>query len=493
MGETLEHKCGLVVAYTLHDAYAMIKDLQHRGKEAVGIAAVGQSRIDVLKWIGKVDRFDLEDLHEIFPGNDYHTFLAHVRYATRGQKEPEQILLDAHPHTLGGNRIEYGDHVLILDCDAAMVHNGQVDVTFLEEKFKGKLQTGCDTEVLLHYYHEVGERQLMQTVEGSYTLAVADRKKKDVMVMRDRTGIRVGTMGIKGGKHCVASEDVAIRKNGGQLQEDLEPGAIYYFDPYGQYRKERVIEKSEVEAKVAHCMFEYLYLAHPDSIINGHSVRFVRQQLGKRLAQEFHFEEMDYVTYVPRSSKAAALSYADSTGIPFMRVFYKPNSDRSFMGSTPQDRRESINSNFFLLPSKIPLISGKKLLAIDDSLVRGNVAKRVKELFDLAGVREAVLVSYTPPLGVVGDDGMPRGCVDGVDMPPDDDFIARVTEESGRIRNATPGEINQKAGMPVYYLSGESLNAVFDDLGLGHSKLCMYCIGGKRPYPRNDLIPLRRK
>ena len=128
MGEILEHKCGLVLAYTLHDAYAMIKDLQHRGKEAAGIAAVGNSRIDILKWVGKVGHFDREDLHKIFPGNDYHTFLAHVRYATHGRKEKEKNCQDAHRHALGGKYMNDGDHVLILDCDAAIVHNGQVNL-----------------------------------------------------------------------------------------------------------------------------------------------------------------------------------------------------------------------------------------------------------------------------------------------------------------------------------------------------------------------------
>lgn len=493
MGEALEHKCGLVLAYTLHDAYAMIKNLQHRGKEAAGIAAVGDSRIDVLKWVGKVDRFDREDLHKLFPGNNYHIFLAHVRYATHGRKEREQILLDAHPHTLGGTRIDHGDHVLILDCDAAMVHNGQVELSSLEGVIQSELKTGCDTEALLHYYNHAREHQLLQNVEGSYTLALADLKRKEVIVMRDRTGIRAGALGMKGGKCCVASEDIAIRKNGGKSRGDLEPGAVYYFDPYGKYHKEQVIDKKEVKQKRAHCMFEYLYLADPESVVNGLSVRHVRERLGQQMAQEFHPQDFDFITYVPRAPEAAVRCYAEEIGVPFLDVFYKPNSDRSFMSSTQSERSASIKSNLFLLPSVIPQIRGKKVLVVDDSIVRGTVVKRVKELlFNVANVNKAIIFSYTPPIGIVGDDGIPRGCMYGVDMPPDDDFIARV-HEAGKLRNATSEEINTKAGMPVRYLSPEGLNAVFDEIGLGHSKLCMYCIGGKQPYPRNDLVPLRRK
>ena len=91
----VEHNCGLCLAHSLHDVYSFIKSLQHRGREAAGIAFIGENRIDVLKWIGKVETFDLEDLYKIFPITEYHTFVAHVRYATRGRKD--KILYDAHP------------------------------------------------------------------------------------------------------------------------------------------------------------------------------------------------------------------------------------------------------------------------------------------------------------------------------------------------------------------------------------------------------------
>ena len=94
MEDAVRHNCGFCVAHTLHDAYSFIRSLQHRGREAAGIAAVGEGRIDVIKWAGGVDRFDITDLHKIFPSPNYHTYMAHVRYATRGSKEE---ILDA-PH-----------------------------------------------------------------------------------------------------------------------------------------------------------------------------------------------------------------------------------------------------------------------------------------------------------------------------------------------------------------------------------------------------------
>ena len=131
MEEEIEHNCGIVVAHTLHNTYSFIKSLQHRGREAAGIAAISNNKIDVIKWAGLVDAFDLEDLVHLFPlGADYHTYMAHVRYATRGRKD--RILEDAHPHVIGGRIVHKGDHIFIYDCDAAIIENGQTDISLLE-------------------------------------------------------------------------------------------------------------------------------------------------------------------------------------------------------------------------------------------------------------------------------------------------------------------------------------------------------------------------
>ena len=115
MGELVSHNCGLCVAHTLHDAYSFIRALQHRGRDAVGIAAVGVNRIDVVKWIGTVETVDLVDLHKIMPSSGYHTFLAHVRYATKGSKDG--YLLDAHPQVLGGRILDHGNHLIYMNLD----------------------------------------------------------------------------------------------------------------------------------------------------------------------------------------------------------------------------------------------------------------------------------------------------------------------------------------------------------------------------------------
>lgn len=312
--EELRHNCGLCVTHTLHDVYSFIKSLQHRGREAAGIAAIGDERIDVIKWKGPINRFEIEDLYQILPSHNYHTYMAHVRYATRGRKD--KILEDAHPHVIGGQVENKGDHVLISDCEIVGVHNGQVDSQYFDETDKRSFRTGCDTESLLHLYRAKGEREILRQIPGAYTMAIGDKKRKAVIVLRDRTGIKPGILGWKDGKHGIASEDIAFRKNGGRFIEDLDPGTIYYLASDGSYSKEKV-----VDPQIRYCFFEWNYLADIDSVLNGISVRRVREVLGEVLAEEFNPDDAELVTFLPRCPEVAARAYAKKTGKPFQTHF----------------------------------------------------------------------------------------------------------------------------------------------------------------------------
>ena len=465
MDEAISDKCAIVVAHTLHDVYGFMKDLQHRGREAAGIAAIGDT-IDVLKWIGPVSYFDLEDLHKIFPGSAYHTFLGHLRYATKGRKE--HLLQDAHPHAIGGEFLERGDHLLIRDCQAVIVHNGQVNVPDLEGIVTEKLTTDCDSEALLHYYMLKGERQMMQNITGAYTLAIADTRKKDVIVMRDRTGIKPGVLGFKDGRCGVASEDVAFRKNGGKVIENLQPGAIYYLGHNGEYTKEVIIKE-----KLRQCFFEWNYITDAETVLNRVPVKDMREILGETLAEEFHPDDADIVTFLPRCPEAAARAYARTTSIPFLPVFYKVRAERSFMGSTETERKDSINFNLHLLPGYESRLRDKTIVLMDDSTIRGNNCTRARDVLLQAGVQKIYHLNYTPPIGIIGADGIARGCEFGVDMPPTDTFIAR-----GRTRE----EISAILKMEVHYISAEGMLRSFEKAGIARSSLCTYCIGGNHPF-----------
>jgi amidophosphoribosyltransferase len=473
MSEEIGHNCGLCVTHSLRDTYLFIQSLQHRGREAAGIAAIGNDRIDVIKWKGPVNMFGQTDLYKIFPSHDYHSYMAHVRYATRGRKD--QILEDAHPHVIGGKEENRGNHVLIRDCEMVGVHNGQVNEEYLSHVNDENLRTGCDTEALLHFLRDKGEEEFLKQIPGSYTIAIADRQRKDILVLRDRTGIKPGVLGWKDGKYGIASEDIAFRKNGGEFIEDLDPGAVYYLTPEGNFRKTKM-----TEAKIAYCFFEWNYLSDYESVLNGISVRKVRELLGEILAEEFH-PDADLVTFLPRCPEVAARSYARKTGIPYMPLFYKMRGERAFQGSTVDDRKKSINENLHLSPRiyEFPIkkfLEGKRIVSIDDSMVRGNNSKRERDLlYNEGGADRVYHVNYTPPIGVLGKDGVPRGCLFGVDMPPDDNFIAR-----GR----TQEEISTEMGMPVIYISTEGMLKVFKKLGIPERNLCTYCIGGMHPFSK---------
>lgn len=488
MGEEVRHNCGLCVTHSLHDAYDVLNEsLQHRGREAAGICCVGD-RIDVLKFIGPVKTFDARDLPKIFPGYNYHTYLGHVRYATRGRDN--KILEDAHPHVIGGH-VEYrGSHIIIRDCDMAIVHNGQIDTNELDGINRSELKSECDSEALLHYYREKGEKELMRKVLGSYTLAIADKTKKEVIVMRDRFGLKPGVLGLKFGKYCMASEDIAFGNNGSdEFVEDLFPGTIYYLNANGSCRKEKVLEPN-----LRNCFFEINYIANVRSIIDNESVRGVRRSLGEMLAEEFKLKDARYITYVPRCPETAARSYAAKTGKELIEVFYKMRGERSFQGSSLDERNKSITENLHFISSVREIISGQNLIVIDDSTIRGNNALRaIKLLKEEGGVNKMYWLNYTARIGIIGDDGVPRGCIFGVDMPPNDNFIVRHAPKIGDsdyspgfMRNRTQEELNKALGVELLFISPDNMLRAFENVGYKRENLCTYCIGGKHPF--HDIV-----
>ena len=402
MGDIIQSKCGICISHTLHDAYSFIKSLQHRGREACGIFAFGKNRIDVIKWRGGVTRVDLVDLHKIFPASLYHTYGAHVRYATKGRED--KILEDAHPHFIGGKIENRGDHILIRDCDAVAIHNGQVN-------FPKNLNSNneCDTKILLKYYMKNGEKNLIKNIPGSYVLAIADKKRDNVILMRDKFAVKPACLGFKDGKFCVASEDIALIENGAIYMEDLDAGTIYYISSNGSYSKFPIAQTNEKK----HCFFEWNYIADAHSMINGISVLKLRQELGKVLAEEFHPKDTEIITFLPRCPESAARSYAKSLNIEsrFKPIFYKLRGERSFQGTTQEDRKSSIKGNLHLLPGAEKLLKNKVVAMVDDSTIRGTNSKHARELIKKAEAKKVYILNYTPRIGIIGHDGIPRGCL----------------------------------------------------------------------------------
>lgn len=459
------HNCGIVVTHSLHDAYNFTKSLQHRGRDCAGIAGVRDKGIDVLKWIGEVNRFDTKNLHDIFSGK-YDYFLGHVRYATSGRKD--KVLEDSHPVVIGGIEERRGDHVVIRDAKMASVMNGNVEDKYFGGETFDELRTGLDTEKFLHFYSRYGEKGVLRKIPGAYTAAIADVRKKDVLVLRDRAGIRPGVLGMKDGKCVVASEEIAFMDNGANLVEELKFGSVYYLARDGSYESERVAEGNPQS-----CFFDGNYVSHVLSSLNGVMVRTLRQELGKRLAEEYPLRDLDFVTFLPRCPEPAAISYAEAIGKPLIPVFYKPRAERSFQGLNSEERTSSISKNLWLIPGIEKKLDGLEGVCIDDSTIRGNNSKWAARSFKMAGINIAHLLNYTPKIGIIGLDGKKRGCMWGVDMPLDDNFVARGRNDD---------EISEIIGMSVRFLSLEGMLAGFESLGIKRGDLCTFCIGGKHPF-----------
>jgi len=487
--------------------------VQHRGREVCGIVARGPERIDVVKWLGGFSSFEIDDLQQLLPKSDYHTFGGHVRYATRGEKDPKQILADGHPHVIGGRTIDKGDHVIILDCDMAIIHNGQVDDCYLPGISKTKFP--CDTERLLHFYKKYGAVGVLEKIPGTYVAAIFDKREEDVLLLRDRVGIRPGAIGVrKNGEYIFSSEDIAFWENKASIEEYVQPGHIYYLTPDGKYHSKNVVDVDH-----ASCFFEWNYIASRGSIIDNLSVRLVRETLGRILARAFNPTDADFVTYVPRCPKDAARSFSKVVNKPLIRTFYKMRGDRSFLASTSKEREDCIAVNLHSLPrvEAVPedqdsldedlsevaaatnshnlehilaedYLDNKTVVVIDDSVVRGNNSKRAIGLLFAAGIKKIYFASYTPKIGIDG-----RFCGDGVDMPQNDDFLARNRSDKqiseyvmsklrkdfaeGRIE----GTFSEDWELVFHFMEVEDMLGGFEELRMSRDKLCTYCIA--RPHP----------
>lgn len=480
--------CSICVGHTLQGCHDLSNSQKHRGREATGIGAQGaDGKITCVKSIGPPrGLFDLVDMHDLFPRQaGFHTFWGHTRYATQDEKDPRALLLASHPHVIGGDVEDHGDHLIITNADMALVHNGEVDPRYLLGiPTEHLLKTRCDSEKLLHYLAWRGPEETLRRIPGAYTLAFADSRTNLTTVLRDRHGIRPGVLGQKDGKHVIASEDIAFSENGARLIADLEPGSLYHLYPDGRCEPRRVVTGSPRRL----CFFEIQYFSHTGSIVDGIPIQYVRGLLGRQLARRYPFPKVDLVTYLPRTPESAARAYADELGLPFAKVFYKPNSERSFIGSTTGSRQQSIRRNLHLLPfleiTNLPgnsilcvsreFLRGKTVLVEDDSLIRGNNGERAQKLLQEAGVAEIILATHTPPVGIVGADGASRGCNYGVDMHPDTtEFVSR-----GR----TEAQISEAMGMTVRQLPLADVAEVYRQIGRNIDDFCTFCVGGPRPF-----------
>ena len=448
--------CGVVGVYlpgandASRIAFYGIFALQHRGQESAGIAAADGHTLRNFTNMGLVAQAFREEDLERLPG---HIAIGHTRYSTTGSSRE----LNSQPILSTGPAGEL-----------ALGHNGNViNAADLKEELREQeitCTTGTDSEVIAHMLawapgEEWGERtaHLMRSLQGAYSLVVAT--KDTLLGIRDPLGVRPLSIGRLNGGWVLASESCALDHLGAQFLREVEPGETIVIDHRGL-----TSIPSPMEPKTpAFCVFEHIYFARPDSILNGQLAYTARQRMGVRLARE-HPVEADLVIGVPDSATAAAVGYSQESGIAYTHGLVKNRYvGRTFIEPDQRFRELGVQTKFNPLPE---VLLGQRLVVVDDSIVRGTTTPHVVSLLRRAGAREVHLRVCAPPIR--------HPCHFGVDMATKAEFIAH---------DRTVEEVCQLIGADsLGYLSVEGLHAAVNGDATG-TGFCNACFTGQYPIP----------
>ena len=430
-------------------AYYALYSLQHRGQESAGIAVNDDGVIRAYRDVGLVgDVFPPERLASLGRGS---IAVGHVRYGTTGsdnQRNVQPILVNHYKGRM------------------ALAHNGNLTNSHAlrrELESQGSIfQTTTDSEViaylivqerLRHPSIEAAVSAAMERLEGAYSLVISSPSK--LIAVRDPHGFRPLCMGeLRDGSVVFASESCALDAIGARFLRDLRPGEIVVADARGV----RGIETHCGKVPKSLCVFEFIYFARPDSVIDGSSVHVARQRAGAFLALE-HPVQADVVIGVPDSGLDAALGYARQSGIPYGMGFIKNKYiGRTFISPTQALRESEVSIKLNPIRS---VVAGKRVVLIDDSIVRGTTCRRTIDLLRKAGAREIHMRVSAPPF--VSE------CYYGTDIDDKDKLIAthHSVEEIAKIIGVDS----------LGYLSLENVVKLADST----SGFCTACFGGGYP------------
>ncbi len=401
--DRLQEKCAVVGVFNIENAskyaYLSLFAMQHRGQEASGISSSDKNRLFTIKDRGLVTSvFDDNKLSKL-KGS---IAVGHNRYSTAG----DDSILDAQPVFA---RYDLGE--------MAIVHNGNLtnakEVRSELIKKGAIFQSFLDTENLIHLIAKSSQDRLLDRIidalhkiEGAYSLIFLSRKK--MFAVRDRFGFRPLSLGKLNGGYIVASESCAFDITGAEFIRDINPGEMLVFE---DGKEPKSIQVFESEPK--RCIFEYVYFARPDSFIFGQSVYESRKRMGMELAKEKPVEA-DMVIPVPDSGIASALGYSNASGIPFeLGIIRNHYVGRTFIEPTQEIRDLKVKMK--LTPIR-ELIKDKKIIVIDDSIVRGTTSRQIVRMLRQAGAKEIHMRISSPPTT--------NPCYYGVDTPDKNELIS---------------------------------------------------------------------
>ncbi|HOQ27460.1 MAG TPA: amidophosphoribosyltransferase [Armatimonadota bacterium] len=436
-------------------AYFGLFALQHRGQESAGIAVSDGRRLKVSKAMGLVTQvFDEEVLQSLRGGFG----IGHVRYSTMGSS----VLCNAQPVVV---ETPYGR--------IAVAHNGNlVNCAPLRDElrergitFEGTNDSEVVAQLIARYHQGDLEEAIVRALarlEGAYALVILAHDK--VVAARDPNGIRPLCLGaLNHGHHVVASETCALNVVGARFMREVEPGEMVVIDADGV----REFQAVPIQDKRL-CLFEFIYFARPDSCMYGRSMHLARRRMGHILADE-HPVDADVVIPVPDTGTPAAIGYAERSRIPFGEGLIK----NRYIGRTfiqPHQRLRELGIRMKLTPLTETL-AGKRVVMVDDSIVRGTTTRRIVRLLRDAGAREVHVRISSPP------DRFP--CHYGIDTGNRGELIAATLSVS---------QIREFIGADT--LGYLSLRGVMRAIGLHRGAFCRACFDGQYPVsiPRDQLL-----
>jgi len=457
----LNEECGIFGVWGHEDAsqlaYYGLHSLQHRGQEGTGIVATDGEKLKGIKGEGLVSEIFTQEAIKELSGK---AAIGHVRYATAGGGGYENVqpLLF---HFQSGSM--------------ALAHNGNlVNATALKSQLEAQgsiFQTSSDTEVLAHLIRRGGFAAFKERVKNALTMikgayAFLILTETELMVALDPNGMRPLSLGKLGDAYVVASETCAFDVVGAEFVRDILPGELLIIDDNG-FRSEMF----SVASNIAMCTMEYVYFSRPDSNINGINVHTARKNLGKRLAIEAPIEA-DVVTGVPDSSISAAIGYAEATGIPYELGLIKNRYvGRTFIQPSQSLREQGVKMK---LSAVRGVVEGKRVIMVDDSIVRGTTSKRIVTMLREAGATEVHVLISSPPIK--------NPCFYGIDTSTKEELIASKysVEELRELIGADSLIFLSTEGMI------DAIGRTDDGENRGH---CLACFTGRYPteiYPNAD-------
>ena len=385
--KSLNEECGIFGVWGHQDAasvtYFGLHSLQHRGQEGAGIVSNDEGKLHGHRDLGLLSEVfkDQRKLTQL-TGN---AAIGHVRYATAGNGSVDNI----QPFLFK-----------FYDVSVGLAHNGNLtNARSLRKELEQDgaiFHSNSDTEILMHLIRRSDEETFLAKLKASlnkvkggfaYLLMTEDA----MIAALDPNGFRPLAIGqMKNGAYVVASETCALEVVGAEFLRDVHPGEVVIINDEGLR-----IETYTQDTQLAICSMEYIYFARPDSNINGVNVHTARKNMGKNLAEEAPIEA-DMVVGVPNSSLSAASGYAEASGIPYeIGLIKNQYIARTFIQPTPELREQGVRMK---LSAVRGVVEGKKIVMVDDSIVRGTTSRRIVRLLKEAGAKEVHVRIASPPL-----------------------------------------------------------------------------------------------